>query len=171
MPKPTLPELIFGIVGPIGVNVDSLCSALEQALRGVNYRVRNIKITELMSVIAPPDGHSECKTQYETKIKTGNFLRRSHGNSVLAELAAAAIKAARDKINSEPTKQFQGPQSSPDGQQAAAVAYIIRQLKHPAEIDFLKRIYGQKFVQISATHHQAGLMDGLTKKYCATTQG
>jgi deoxycytidylate deaminase len=42
------PELIFGLVGPIGVDLESVTDALTDALKEVGYEACNLRITELM---------------------------------------------------------------------------------------------------------------------------
>lgn len=164
MSKTSFPELVFGIVAPIGTNIDSVCDALKQSLMSVDYRAEVIHLTKLMEFFTDDKIDKPLKTRYEEKIQQGNQLRRIYGNSVLAELALLAIKTLRDTLKSEPSGGTQGPQIGEQHQQVPKTAYIIRQLKHPAEIELLKRVYGQKFIQVSATHHDAGLLDGLIKK-------
>jgi len=45
---PSLPELVFGIVGPMGVDMDSICDSLANALRAVNYNAHPIHLTKEM---------------------------------------------------------------------------------------------------------------------------
>ena len=47
-----LPELVFGLVGPIGVDMDMVQTQLMNALRSVNYDPISIRVTELMNQIA-----------------------------------------------------------------------------------------------------------------------
>jgi deoxycytidylate deaminase len=160
---PSFPELIFGIVAPIGANIDAVCDSLQSALKSVDYTTRVIHITKLMDIFNDPTDTVTVKTTYEKKIKRGNQLRSLYGNAAMAELALLAIKAERDLIKNQ-SRRLEGPKEYAEEEQVPKTAFIIRQLKHPAEIELLKRIYGQKFVQISATQHDASLVDGLIKK-------
>ena len=42
------PELIFGLAGPIGVDMDELTDSLTNALKSVRYDAYLIKVTSLM---------------------------------------------------------------------------------------------------------------------------
>ncbi|WP_306131313.1 hypothetical protein [Roseivivax marinus] len=83
---------------------------------------------------------------YQAKITQANTLRESSGDAILAALAVAEIRRIRVSEN--------GISKGEDTQDAAnlplnATAYIIRQLKRPEEVSELKKVYGEKFVQIS----------------------
>jgi hypothetical protein len=45
----TNPELIFGIVGPIGTDLESVISSLSAAVAGVGYKPQLIHLTEHMN--------------------------------------------------------------------------------------------------------------------------
>jgi hypothetical protein len=42
------PELVFGLVGPIGVDLESVTEALIEALKEIEYDAQTLRITELM---------------------------------------------------------------------------------------------------------------------------
>src|SRR5690242_19772736 len=46
--KSSLPELVFGVVGPMGVNIEAICDTLTNALKTVNYDARTIHLTREM---------------------------------------------------------------------------------------------------------------------------
>jgi deoxycytidylate deaminase len=157
------PELIFGIVGPIGVNVDLVCQRLGSALKSVGYEPQVLQVTQLMKSLPPLPVVVIGDTLYERKIAEANLHRSAHGDAVMAALAVSEIRNIRElrlksSANSQATDQMV---------QSQKTAYIIRQLKRPEEIDFLRKIYGRKFVQVSATldkdTRQRNLAGKLTK--------
>src|SRR4051812_8702016 len=42
------PDLVFGLVGPIGVDLDYIQTAISDALRSFNYDTETLRITEIM---------------------------------------------------------------------------------------------------------------------------
>lgn len=79
------PELVIGIAGPIGVDVDAITDSTTVALRGVGYRAIQIKLTEEMAKIEAQierlgdhDFYSETKYKmdYANKI-CSNYQERS----------------------------------------------------------------------------------------------
>lgn len=135
------PELIFGLVGPIGVDLESVTEALTAALREVEYDVCNIRITSLMREVdvgLPLDATGYVES-FKERIAYANKVRDRLGrNDALAILAVSAIRAFRIKQG--------GSVEEPRSKQA----YIIRQFKRPEEVKLLRAVYGRQFIQISA---------------------
>lgn len=139
MPLIKHPELVFGLVGPIGVELEFAQEALEEALKEVGYEATPLRITDLMR-------HLETGVQikerpfvdrYESRIAYANELRRALGrNDIMAALAVSAIRRAR----AERTGTGIAPEK---------VAYTVRQFKTPEEISLMRAVYGRQFVQVS----------------------
>src|SRR5437870_3165035 len=92
-----LPELIFGIAGPIGVDIESICDSLSNALRVVRYQSQIIHLTREMMIYEPsikPPKASERNfyTDIIYKIKYANSLcEELRDASALAQVALRAI--------------------------------------------------------------------------------
>lgn len=134
------PELVFGLVGPIGCNLDHVCDAIQDALRLVQYKAYTIRITDgipydAIGVTVPKTSYSE---KYNALIDAGNTLRAiANDNAVMSTLAVGLIRKVRATHSASedvPTKQF---------------AYIVRQFKRPEEIHTMRQIYGSRFIQVS----------------------
>src|SRR5262245_61984713 len=123
------PELIFGLVGPIGVDLEAVTEALIDALKEVEYDACNIRITNLMrevdvklSLDAP--GYVDS---FKERIAYANKVRSTLGrNDALAILAISAIREFRVSSG--------GSVEEPLSKQA----YIIRQFKRPEEVKLLR---------------------------------
>lgn len=142
------PELVFGLVGPIGVDMNAVQEALEGSLRQVKYTPHVIHLTKIVPISFPHLASAPSESAAE-KIRLVNKLRTdTKRNDILAQLAILHIVSIRDKINGPATDvtEDQRP-SSP----VPANAFIIRQLKREEEINLLKKIYGRRFIQISVT--------------------
>jgi deoxycytidylate deaminase len=144
-----LPELVFGLVGPVKTDLKFIGNELEACLSDVGYgeilRVRiSDLITEIHGEIALCDADGKpiaLETTTEdrrllTYMEAGNALRRLSGDaSILAAYAAGKIRSGRD-----PAK----PRAS-----------IIHSLKTPEETHLLRRIYGVGFFLIGASSPRA----------------
>jgi deoxycytidylate deaminase len=146
-----LPELVFGIVGPMGVNMEAICDSLTNALRAVDYSAYPIHLTKEMlkedryklqrhPVEAPSPSETNFYTDVNFKINYANALCKEFSDA--ATMARIAIRAIGDERG-----RLTGDRSTLSGN---AVAYIVRQLKRPDEAVLLRRVYGRQFILISA---------------------
>ncbi|MEP9372638.1 anti-phage dCTP deaminase [Mesorhizobium sp. KR1-2] len=136
------PELVFGLAGPLGVDLDALSDSLSHSLRSVGYQAVSIKLTEEMraytaDIPLPQSGayHDQiaAKMDYAT-----DLCRKYDGPSTMALIAIDAIQRRRGEL----TGSIKIPKES--------TAYVVRQLKRPDEVTRLRRVYGKQFVLISA---------------------
>ena len=138
------PELIFGIVGPIGVNIEAVIEYLSDSLKRVEYYPCVVHITDVLNRIKPAPA-IDSKTydgRYHSLIKKADdFCKEAGSHSALAGLAVSEIIRLRGQINKD--------KGAPLGEPARGTAYVIRQLKRPQEVELLRKTYGRKFVQIS----------------------
>ena len=95
-PSPA-PELVFGLVAPIGVDLDLVSEVLDQTLREMTYEVRGFRLTSLMKDI--PVGLDVADTpyvkSYKDRIAYANEVRNRLGDAALAALAISAIRTYR----------------------------------------------------------------------------
>src|SRR6266700_1457919 len=143
MPDCSGPEIVFGLVGTIGTDLEFVATALKDALATVNYECGTIKLSKLMHELKVPPWSNLLETpeydRYDTHMRGGNELRKSlERGDALALLAVGAIREARQQKNDDPDKPLQRH------------AYILSSLKHPAEIKSLRSIYGPSFFLIAA---------------------
>ncbi len=154
----THPELIFGLVGPIGVNMDDVQASLAEALKQVGYHTKLIHLTEVIGsqreLIEPNLG-----TVYGQKIETANlFCRTAENGAALAGVAITEIRKFREANTLE---------EAAEGGTIPAIpkqAYIIRQLKRADEIKLLRKLYGDKFLQISVSLEKDARVQNLVTK-------
>jgi deoxycytidylate deaminase len=149
------PELIFGLVAPIGVNLDSVTESLKNNLRRVGYDGIELRLTsEMTQFQVPVELEDEgLFNYYDSRIRYANAVRaRTNRNDTLGLLAIAAIRKERQLLTGNPDE--------PRERQA----YIIRQLKHPSEIELLRRVYGKQFITICAYQPEQARINNLIKK-------
>ncbi|HEV7255746.1 MAG TPA: anti-phage dCTP deaminase [Mesorhizobium sp.] len=169
------PELIFGIAGPIGVDIDAIASCLTEHLRRVRYDSEVIRLTATVAsfpsgVDVPPQPDYFALMKY--KIEHGNSLCSRYDPAFFARIAIDEIRKRRrahvpagspaplvggaapsDSVPAnEPATRDQTPAADaplPDPL-PERLAYIIRQFKRPAEIELMRRVYGRQFILLSA---------------------
>ena len=158
------PELVFGIAGPIGVDIDAITDSIILALRDVGYVSKPIKLTKAM--LAYPTKTAKIKDEdnfadlMNFKMSYADDLCIENGD--LAIMARIAIKAIRE-IRREIGGDIDVPQ--------AKVAYIVRQFKRPEEIHLMRSVYGKQFILISAygsLEARTGILLGREKKSSST---
>lgn len=136
----TNPELIFGVVGPIGVNLDHIIDFLKQMLSSLKYKSSTIHLTELIKHdrITLKIDYSSYYKKYKSLISYSNEFRRIAKNpAAMAGIAMLHIRLRRSEHSGSPDLPSLGR------------AYIIRQFKRAEEVLLMRRVYGRKFIQIS----------------------
>jgi hypothetical protein len=134
------PELFFGLVAPIGVDLSDTVRPLQASLERFGYTVQPIKVTDLFRDIDYCDIDLEDKPserRFRSYINFGNRLRDITGDkSICASLVIDKIAKER---NPAPA----------DRKHREKYAYIIHQFKRKEEIELLRSVYGRLFFQIS----------------------
>ncbi|NLV40520.1 MAG: cytidine deaminase [Candidatus Hydrogenedentes bacterium] len=124
-------ELVIGLVGSVGADLGSLVPRISSCLERYDYTTVVIRLSELIShVVEVPDlaGASEY-TRIDTMMTLGNEAREtSKDNAILAMVASAQIYGGRTDSSPRPRH-----------------AFVINSLKHPDEVNLLRRIYGNGF--------------------------
>jgi deoxycytidylate deaminase len=161
LPVSIAPELFFGLVAPIGVDLDLVTNALDRSLQEMDYKAREFRLTKLMKEVPTglslaPDPYIQS---YRDRIAYANEVRRLLGDDALACLAISAIRSFRADERKERYAEKGDEQDSrdePDSDESveeaplSKQAYIIRQIKRPEEVALLRSVYGRQFILVSA---------------------
>ena len=153
-PSPT-PELVIGLVAPIGVDLDNVTEALTELLREMDYKANLFRLTTLMREVPTGLDISENSyvDSYKSRIAYANALCKRLGLDALAAMAISAIRAARADLWKERTAQgleTLPEEAIPEETPVPSQSYIIRQLKRPEEVRLLRSVYGRQFILVSA---------------------
>lgn len=178
-PTSRYPELVFGLVGPVGTNVKDVELAIRETLKSLSYTAVTVKLTKLMkpyAMLAGPTPRKGTYGYYTHQIAQANEIRRHHSNSALATLAVTGIITERLSILNEDIQQKEMDPSTlrswlVDIGSSSKTAYIINQLKRPEEVDLLRSIYGEKFIQISIHSPEKDRVEFLTKAFLKSDPG
>jgi cytidine deaminase len=118
-------EIIIGVVSPIGTESKHVIDPLTSRLKGFGYTVQEIRVSNILP--APPSGPRKEYSRIKHYMAEGDKLRQaSNNNAILATGVAHQISTNRQ---GDPSK----------------TAYIINSLKHPDEVNLLRKIYGNGF--------------------------
>lgn len=149
------PELFFGLVAPIGVDLSETVQPLKTLLEGFQYRVETIKVTDLFRDIDYCDVELQQKpseARFNSYIEFGNRLREITGDkAICASLVIDSIAKGR---GSDPGKR----------QHIERRAYIIHQFKRKEEIELLRSVYGKLFFQISVYSSKGERTDAFAQR-------
>jgi len=117
-------ELVIGIVNAVGTEYRRVLDPLIARLEGFGYVVKEIRVSSLLPT--PSDQPDEYNRIRHYMRQGDEFRSKSQNNAILAAGATHKIKGLR---NGEPTK----------------IAYIVNSLKHPDEVELLRKVYGDGF--------------------------
>jgi deoxycytidylate deaminase len=116
-------EIVIGIVSAVGTETTRIITPLGDRLKQFGYTAKEIKVSSLLKKENTNNEYSRIKGL----MTEGDKLRKDTGNNaILAYGAAKLIKENRDGG-------------------CEKIAYIVNSLKHPDEVDILRKIYGQGF--------------------------
>lgn len=132
-------ELVFGFVGPTGIDLDKVCDALRCQLRAMQYEAVEIRLSDLISVyMSEPANFANSFERISTLMDRGTRLREATNQAdIVARLAMAAVRDQRVKRSGEWKKP------------ARKIAYLVRSFKRPEEVDLFRQVYGKAFNLIS----------------------
>ncbi len=158
------PELVFGLVGAIGTDLDQVADVLSEALRLVNYRPQVVRVSALLHQL--PKYRALARKSFKSHFEktrehmdAGSELRFMAGRGdILALLSIAKIREIRQK-------ELGNVNNPPAG---SRTAYILRSLKHPDEVATLRAIYGRAFSLISAYEPRASRLNNLSVRIASS---
>jgi deoxycytidylate deaminase len=130
------PELVFGLVGPVGINLDPVVQTIEKELQRFSYKSKTIRLSRQIEIFFSSDHSKDTEDQRITRLMDeGTRLRRDSGRGdAVALLGIAEIQRVREE-------ELKGV--------AEKKAFILRSLKHPEEVETLRNVYGRGFFLIS----------------------
>jgi deoxycytidylate deaminase len=152
-------ELVFGFVGPTGVDLSKVCESLGAQLKTVGYQTKTVTLSQL---IYPYLGRTESfQSEYEridSLMTEGTNLRRDAKQAdIIGRLGLAKIRQLRKDISGSANK----PPS-------VGVAYIVRSFKRPEEVQLFRDVYGKAFTLISVYAPREARRRNLAAKFQAT---
>ncbi|KGD12693.1 putative cytidine deaminase [Burkholderia pseudomallei] len=148
--------MVFGLVGPTGVDLTIVCDALQAHLTSVRYEPFVVNLSKLIPRIAKPNKFDPANEYDRIKslMKMGTKLREDTGQAdIVARLGIAEIRALREVRNNNPLKPI------------PRAAYIVRSFKRPEEVELYRTIYGKAFTLISVYSPRDARVKHIRRKF------
>ena len=118
-------EVVIGIVSAVGTDSARVTTPFTDRIQRFGYVVKPVRVSDLIGS-SLPSGTPEYE-RIKALMAGGDKMRKdSSRNSILAAGVATKIKSLRDTATPK-------------------TAYLINSLKHPEEVELLRRIYGEAF--------------------------
>lgn len=136
------PELVFGLVGPLGTGLSTTAQILKDALAHVRYEAEVHRLSHLMRDLSgsPWDRLTDGPRDITIgdHMTAGNQLRQTlQRNDAVAMLGLMSIQELRQRRMGDATVQI------------PRFAHILHSLKRPEEVRTLRRIYGPAFIVLA----------------------
>ncbi len=146
------PELVIGLVAPVGVDLHHVGDQFATELKRVGYQLRLVRLSSLMAALKGKRKLIAIKPEDERIAalqREGNQLRKRFGRGdALAGLAIEEIAMNR-------------PVDGHRGAPLPATVSLLRSLKHPEEVTTLRRIYGSAFLLVGVSLPRTLRVDAL----------
>ena len=159
MTEPTRREAFIGLVAPIGVDIDSVVRALEEALRTIGYKANPIRLTQAIDEhkLRYDTEYADEFQRYEKYIAAGDKICQDAGRNDFFALYGIGL------LNSQfPERQKQLP---------SEVVHIFRQLKRTEEIEALRSVFGTNLIVIACHARRSVRVAQLGRKILSSTRG
>lgn len=167
-------ELVFGVVSPVGADLDHFESVLRDLLQNFQYKLNAVRLSSFLdrlpsSVFKKPLRQGPEFDRIRSHMDAGNDVRtRARNGEILALYAASAIREARVQASSSVKPRTKGKAQT--ATPLTSTVHFLRSLKHPAEVQALRRIYGPGFFLIGLHVPESKRVDYLTTRKGLTAQ-
>jgi len=149
-------ELVLGLITTVGTEVGYVIESIKNQLAFFHYDIEEIIVSKKIISQFETGISTNFSSEYERVncyMDLGNEIRKgTNDNSILMKGVARHIYLQRIKDNDN------HPQPRP------RTAYIIKSLKHPDEVDFMRDTYGDGFHLIGITSSNERRIEYLTKQ-------
>ena len=138
-------ELFIAITGPLGTDLHGVAGLVEKSLRRMSYESTHIRLSKLLRNMST--GVTLAEKPFDDYVRShmdaGDKARAkmSRGDA----LAIASILSIRDE-----RKKLNGGGEGAESKGVPHRSYILDSLKHPAEVQTLRKIYDQNFFLLAA---------------------
>jgi len=164
-------EIVFGIVGHVGSGTSTVAESLlkvltEHDVDGGSYECQLITARKVIEEYADQIGHGYPNekpfTIEDVKVfqNLGDAMRAGGDHAAVARGAILKIRELRAEM--QKIEVVAEEPVVPDGKPRA---YIIDSIRHPAEVELLRRVYSDAFVLIGVVCEEKVRKDRISNKY------
>lgn len=142
-------DLVFALTGYVGSGASHVAGVLSEQAESLGFLPLSIRLSDLLAKnVGVPRSHNPVVGDIRRLQDEGDRLRRAHGSSIVAGLGVREIHQRRRANESNPNRLF-----------------ILDSLKHPAEVDVLRAIYGSSFYLIGVICNENTRRQRLGRKF------
>ncbi len=159
-------EIVIAFSGAIGCGIKDVINSAKSVFGDAGYEVEHIRISDLIKklyiankedpeLLKIFDGDIEALAgyqRYDTFQSLGNFFRKKYNNGILTESVVSRVAVSRR------SRKFE---SGGDG--FSRKAFLVDQLKNPAEVDLLRLLYGNMFYVVGILSNRNDRIKNLRK--------
>jgi deoxycytidylate deaminase len=137
---PDVAELIIALVAAVGTDVGMVSDEIKVALRSYEYQAIPLRLSHYLQEVTPEEFSKDLDEWLWDAMTAGDELRsRWERSDALALHAISDIVATRDRLR----------EGAEEGE-AERLAFVLRSLKTPDELETLRAIYGPRLLVIAA---------------------
>jgi len=150
------PEVVIGLVGPVGTDLRVVMRCVTAEFAAVGYQVQEIRLSAMLHSFSEHDhlnqlGMDEAR-RIDAHMDAADSLRqRTACADIMALLSVARIRKERRDLAERRAS-------------TAPIVYILNSLKHPEEVETLRKIYGNLFFAISVYAPRAERVSRLAER-------
>ncbi|MBB4339889.1 deoxycytidylate deaminase [Rhizobium leguminosarum] len=158
-------ELFFAVVGPVGAGGSRVISSLTRVGEEAGYKCETIKASQLIRQWATDKNLSnnlpleKTLTVVERLQDLGDEIRSRDPAAVARQVMR---EIARKRADARNVKYVQGEAVLPDD---AKRIYLIDSIRHPAEVNLLRRTYGNSFALVAVVCEEKERTERILGKY------
>ncbi|TWT14954.1 anti-phage dCTP deaminase [Reyranella sp. CPCC 100927] len=136
------PEVIVGLVGPAGTDLRVVIRCISAEFTAIGYAICEVRLSTLLHSFTQFGHLAEITHDEAARIDAhmdaaDDLRQRTDCADIMALLSVARIRKERRDNASEHAPP------------ASRVVYLLNSLKHPEEIETLRKIYGDLFLTVS----------------------
>jgi cytidine deaminase len=148
-------ELVIGLVAAVGVDLTAVAAELGERLAQFDYRSVDLHLTDGLKSFPWPEELVE--EPYDERLwsymNAGDELRRTwKRKDAMALLGISRLVFEREQLTGDEMLA------------ASRVAYILRSLKRPQEVQLLRQVYGERFLLIGISATEGERSEHLEKR-------
>ncbi|MCS6622936.1 anti-phage dCTP deaminase [Roseibacterium beibuensis] len=158
-------EIFLAVVGPVGSGSSKICLYIQQAAKAAGYEVIQIKISDIIRTAAT--SRKLVVPPVSPKTLDSVVAMQDLGDQLRETDSAALARMTLDRIAEERARlmgiSYTGGQAVQPDQKKRA--YVIDSLRHPAEVQLLRRAYASSFALVGVVCEQEVRRKRITEKY------
>lgn len=163
-------ELFFGVVGHVGSGTGSISKKLKELISQRGYTAEIVKasvairewaITNGVDVATYKTGRPDIDETVSMQSLGDEMRKSSEDYAAVAQGVIAQIRKQRATWNGVAAENGQAVQADPENPRA----YIIDSIRHPAEVNLFRLVYGEAFALVGAVCHEDQRKARLLDKY------